>query len=255
MSVDSALLGRCESGEVSPILRLYGWREPSVTIGYSQKADRELDLDRCREAGIPVVRRPSGGRALLHHREVTYSVAAPVSHPRFQKGLKNTFSAISEALLAGLAVLGIEGAQGTPEPGGRRTRETRSPACFASLNHCEITVGGQKLIGSAQKRTARAFLQHGSVMIDSDPDLLLSLLRFENDRQRTLTRRRLEESATDLNRVCSREVTFEEVRAAVLQGFQQTFPGIWTPEPPPLREDLSHSLYSSLTGAGHDVLS
>ena len=167
MAIDSALLADCEQGRIPPTVRLYGWSEPAITIGYSQNAEGELDIERCRELGIAMVRRPTGGRALLHHRELTYAVVAPVSMAPFNRGLKATFQAVSEALLMGLQSLGIQGDLNT---GKERPALgiSRSPACFASLNHCEITVDGKKLVGSAQKRTSKAFLQHGSLIIESD---------------------------------------------------------------------------------------
>jgi lipoate-protein ligase A len=109
MAVDAALLAACEQGRIPPTVRLYGWSEPAITIGYSQKAEAELDVERCRELGIAVVRRPTGGRALLHFNELTYAVVAPVTRAPFNRGLKATFEAISEALLSGLKGLGVQG--------------------------------------------------------------------------------------------------------------------------------------------------
>ncbi len=226
MAVDTSLLVDCEQGLIPPTVRFYGWSEPAITVGYSQKAEAELDRERCRELGIAVVRRPTGGRALLHHRELTYSIVAPMSLAPFDRGLKATFGAVSEALLAGLMSLGVRGDANTcrQKPGsGRR----RSPACFASLNHCEITVDGKKLVGSAQKRTAKAFLQHGSVIIDSDHELFTSLLKFGDENQGAETRQRLLQSTTTLNQICGREVSLEETAAALITGFRSALGGIW----------------------------
>ncbi len=226
MAEDSALLADCEQGLIPPTLRLYGWSEPAITIGYSQKAGEELDRDRCRELGVAIVRRPTGGRALLHYNELTYAVVAPVSLAPFNRGLKATFAAVSEALLTGLQRLGIRGDLNT---GKRRpgSRPARSPACFASLNHCEITVDGKKLVGSAQKRTSKAFLQHGSVIIEFDHELFTSLLKFRDEPHRSETRQRLLDATTGLNRVCGRELTLEETGSALLGGFRKTFGGAW----------------------------
>ena len=218
MAVDAALLADCEQGRIPPTVRLYGWSEPAITIGYSQKAEKELDIERCRELGIAIVRRPTGGRALLHYRELTYAVVAPVSLVPFNRGLKATFGAVSEALLAGLQGLGIQGDINTSK---QRSGPTRSPACFASLNHCEITVDGKKLVGSAQKRTSKAFLQHGSLIIDADHDLFTSLLKFDHENERQATQQRLVESTTTLNRVCGRKFSFEEISASMQEGFQK----------------------------------
>lgn len=224
MAEDSAMLARCEQGLIPPTMRVYGWSEPSISLGYSQNAEAELDMERCRELAIPVVRRPTGGRALLHYNELTYAVVAPVTLAPFNQGLKATFQAISEALVLSLKGLGIQSDINTSK---QRSDMVRSPACFASLNHCEITVDGKKLVGSAQKRTSKAFLQHGSLVIESDHNLFTSLLRFDDERQRIETRQRLLDATTNLNRVCGRELTFEEICNALWGGFRKTFGGSW----------------------------
>jgi len=218
MGVDSALLDDCERGRIPPTVRLYGWSEPAITIGYSQKAGDELDLERCQELGIAVVRRPTGGRALLHLRELTYAVVAPVSFVPFNRGLKATFSTISEALLLGLQGLGIHGDVNTSK---QRPEFARSPACFASLNHNEITVDGAKLVGSAQKRTAKAFLQHGSLIIEADHKLFASLLKFNSESERIATQERLMHSTTTLNQISSQKLSFKEISTALQGGFQK----------------------------------
>ncbi len=219
MAMDASLLADCEQGRISPTVRFYGWSEPAITIGYSQKVEKELDMNRCRELDIAIVRRPTGGRALLHHRELTYAVVAPVSQVPFNRGLKATFGAISEALLVGLKGLGISGDINANK---QRPGPARSPACFASLNHCEITVDGKKLVGSAQKRTSKAFLQHGSLVIEADHDLFTSLLKFETESERIATHQRLVDSTTALNQISDRNFTFEEVGTAMQEGFQKT---------------------------------
>ena len=223
MAVDAALLNDCEQGRIPPTVRLYGWSEPAITLGYSQKAEEELDIKRCRELGISIVRRPTGGRALLHHRELTYAVVAPVSLAPFNRGLKATFGAVSEALLVGLQCLGIQGDINTSK---QRIESARSPACFASLNHCEITVDGKKLVGSAQKRTSKAFLQHGSLIMDADHDLFTSLLKFDDESERIAIHQRLVNSTTTLNQAGDRKFSFEEISAALQEGFQKTLGGV-----------------------------
>lgn len=223
MAVDSALLADCERGRIPPTVRLYGWSNPAITVGYSQKAEAELNVERCRELGIAIVRRPTGGRALLHTNELTYAVVAPVSISPFNRGLKATFQVVSEALLMGLQGLGIHG---DINMGKQRSEPVRSPACFASLNHCEITVEGKKLVGSAQKRTSKVFLQHGSVIIESDHKLFASLLKFENESERVALKERLMNSTITLNQVCDRKLSFDDINTALQAGFQKTFSGV-----------------------------
>lgn len=229
MAVDTALLRTCEEDATfAPTLRLYGWRAPTLSIGYSQPVEREIDLKRCREAGIEWVRRPTGGRALLHRQELTYSLVGPVAHPLFQGGLKATYAAVSRALLSGLEELGISGA--CINPGGKPSasaRAARSPACFASLNHCEITVHGRKLIGSAQRRTQRAFLQHGSILIDTDHDLFHSLLVHAGGAAGEAALDRLKAATITLNEIMQPPPAFEPVRDGFYRGMTAYFGGDW----------------------------
>ena len=228
MAVDAAMLQCCEPDSGTPTLRLYGWETPTLSIGYSQPVGREIDRSRLVEQGIPWVRRPTGGRAILHEQELTYSVVAPVSHPLFSGGLKTTFSAISEALLKGLTELGLDHAQvnrekkANPEPGLRS-----SPSCFALLNHCEITVDGRKLVGSAQRRTQTAFVQHGSVLIHINRPRLNSVLKFADDYQRARNLEVLQQNIVTLSEVCDLVPGFSDVRAAVRRGFEAQFGGSW----------------------------
>lgn len=225
MATDRAILQACGEGKAPPTLRLYGWREPTVTIGYSQNGCRDIDVNRCRSLGIPVLPRPTGGRALLHDKELTYSLVAPIPHPRFPPNLHTAFKAVSEALLVCLGKLGIQQAvmakpRGTPVNG-------RSPSCFSSLNHCEITVNNKKLIGSAQRRKSHSFLQHGSLWIDCDRELMNSLFQFNLPQAREANLKTLECNTITLNQLCGREVQFEEVAQAFQKGFKHAFPEKW----------------------------
>lgn len=239
MAVDGALLEDCGRGRIPPSVRLYGWSEPAITVGYSQRYESELDVERCRAEGIDIVRRPTGGRALLHHRELSYAVVAPVSLAPFDQGLKATFNAVSEALLAGLGKLGIRGVLNKsrhPAPAGPR----RSPACFAALNHCEITVDGKKLVGSAQRRNPQAFLQHGSIILEPDHERFVSLLAFEQEEDRRSLLRHLQDSTESLAGVCGSPPDVREIVRALKAGFMETFAGPW------VEEESPDTLYSGM---------
>jgi lipoate-protein ligase A len=230
MAMDRALFQACDEGKGGPVLRLYGWQRPTLSLGFFQDAERELDLARCRREGVPVVRRPTGGRALLHSRELTYSLVAPVGYSLFSGGLRPTHAAIARALLTGLEKLGVPGVEFGPgvknqSPAWRK----HSAACFTSLNHCEITVRGKKLVGSAQKRSRRAFLQHGSVLMEDNSETFMNLLQFPDDATRRQNLKRLRESSTCLNQVMDSDLSFRKVRKAILAGFQESFPANWEP--------------------------
>jgi lipoate-protein ligase A len=169
MAVDEALADACRQGLGGPTLRLYAWDRPSISLGYFQRAEQIVDLDRCRTAGVPVVRRTTGGRAVIHHRELTYSFVAPVPHARFPPTIRGTYDVIARALVAGLADLGVGVESHAREP--RRARlDAGSPLCFESISRYELTLRGRKVIGSAQRRWQRGFLQHGSLILAPAPE-------------------------------------------------------------------------------------
>ena len=116
MAIDSAILASCESSEIPPTLRLYSWKQPTLTVGYAQDIDKGIDFERCQELGIKVVRRPTGGRALLHHHEVTYSITAPVPHPKFPSSLQGSYKVVAQALLKALEELGVKTRVGRTGP-------------------------------------------------------------------------------------------------------------------------------------------
>ncbi len=165
MAMDEAmLLAAAETGDTW--LRLYSWDRPSVSFGRNQRAEGVYSDVRCTAAGIPAVRRLTGGRALLHAREVTYSVAAPTS---VAPTLRGGYEAINALLLDALRALGV------PVEAASPTGRTPSPGlapCFETPAAGELVVGVQKLVGSAQHRDATAFLQHGSILLDDDQPLL-----------------------------------------------------------------------------------
>lgn len=159
MATDAALLAHARrTGGAT--LRLYAWARPTLSLGRHERARGVIDPDACEAEGVAVVRRPTGGRALLHHREVTYSVAAPAT-----LSLAQSYAAINALLLDALARLGISAA-----PATRRARPLRpeGAACFAEPSAGELVVDGRKLVGSAQVREDGALLQHGSILLADD---------------------------------------------------------------------------------------
>jgi len=176
LALDEAIFQSVRTGASPPTLRLYRWSAPALTIGYAQDRDRDVDRAACRARGIAVIRRVTGGRAVLHDAEVTYSVAAPAGLPGFGTGLDAAYRRVAAGLIAGLRLLGLRAA--LPAPGPRDpTRPPRQAACFAAPARHEIAVAGRKLIGSAQRRERGAFLQHGSILLESHEALLGQVLR------------------------------------------------------------------------------
>ena len=174
MAVDEYLFAAAQRDGVT-FLRFYRWEKPTASLGYSQDAARAADLDFCRANGIDVVRRMTGGKLVLHHRELTYSLASSDTDA-FADTLRESYRRISIGLVRGLELMGLE-ARLAPASPPAYIRGTMP--CFAYPARDEVEIGGLKIVGSAQKRTGAAFLQHGSVPLEKDEDLLKGAARSE----------------------------------------------------------------------------
>ncbi len=169
MSIDEALLDHARRTGVTT-LRVYGWAQPTLSLGRNQPARGRYALERARELGVAFVRRPTGGRAVLHHREITYSVAAPA--PALGE-LAESYARINRLLVDALHRLGVaaeiaQPREAAPHPG--------IAPCFEAPVSGEIVAGGRKLVGSAQLRDRDAILQHGSILVDDDQAMASELL-------------------------------------------------------------------------------
>lgn len=160
MARDAAMLRALDEGWGVPTLRLYGWDRPAISIGHAQDAAQFLS------SVLPVVRRATGGRAVVHSREVTYSIAGLCDDPLFAGGILGTYSVISACITAALRDAGVDAALFRGSAGAGK-----SAACFHSPSRFEVLADGRKLVGSAQRRFKKAFLQHGSILMSSDHDL------------------------------------------------------------------------------------
>jgi lipoate-protein ligase A len=167
MAVDEALFRQAVGGKSPTTLRFYGWQRPTVSLGRFQDARREIDLEACRRLGIDVVRRPTGGKAVLHEQELTYAVAAADGSSPFPADILGTYRLISACIARGLAAAGITAKM--KAEGRARTEGTTLAACFAHPSQYELLVEGRKICGSAQMRSQGGFLQHGSLLMTFDP--------------------------------------------------------------------------------------
>jgi len=173
MALDEAIAEAVRGKRFPPTLRFYQWDRPSISIGYFQKAS-DVNFNYCRQKGYPVVRRLTGGRAILHDEELTYSISSYTGSSLFKDGLFETYTVISNALLRGLKLNSI-GARISLRK--KRSEHLKNPSCFKSMSFGEITVNGKKIIGSAQKRYKNGFLQHGSLLLGFNADELRHALR------------------------------------------------------------------------------
>jgi lipoate-protein ligase A len=174
MALDEALMARARrSGEA--VLRVYGWSSPTLSLGRNQRAKGEYDDALLADRGIGVVRRPTGGRAILHHREVTYSVTAPVDPA---EALTAAYVRINALLMNALDALGVPAAPAAPR---HRAVAPSATPCFAEPAAGELVAGGRKLVGSAQWRDDGALLQHGSILVHDDQASLSDLMHDRGD--------------------------------------------------------------------------
>jgi lipoate-protein ligase A len=211
MAVDEALLRGRIAGSGPPTVRLYGWAPPTVSLGYGQPLDGAIDLAACARLGIGLVRRPTGGSAILHEgpaAELTYSVVARAGDFAGAEDLLETYRVLGTALARGLARLGVA-AEIVP----RVKAPATTPAfCFGRAGSYELAVAGRKLCGSAQRRQGGAFLQHGALLLDADPDRLRAVFPAVADPRAAVT---------TLAAVLGRRVPFADVAAVLATGFAE----------------------------------
>jgi len=219
MAVDEAIAEAAADGGVPPSLRFYRWHLPTVSLGRHQKA-ADVDEAQLVTRGYDLVRRTTGGRAILHTDELTYSVAGPITDPLMAGGVMDAYLRFSNALLSGLKVLGL-----AAHKAGARTRATRdlSAVCFEAPSAYEITAGGLKLLGSAQSRRKGYVLQHGSLPLRGDITRLVDVLAVSPAEKERL-RQQLPRLATTLADALdlppdSESLAFPRVALAMAEGF------------------------------------
>jgi lipoate-protein ligase A len=209
MAVDEALAASVAGGG-EPVLRFYRWEPACLSLGRNQPARGRYDLEALAAAGIDVVRRPTGGRAVLHRRELTYSVAAPVA---LLGAPRHAYAAINRALVAGLRRLGAA-ASLQPSTDARAPIPSLAP-CFAEPVEGEVVAAGRKLVGSAQRLLGSVILQHGSLPLHDDQSAVAALLA-ERDPSAA------EAPPATLAEVLGREPAWEELTAALAAGWEES---------------------------------
>jgi lipoate-protein ligase A len=212
MAIDEAILHALADGVGQPTLRFYQWQPPCLSLGYNQPWT-EVETVACAQRGYTWLRRPTGGRAILHIDELTYSITAPESEPRVHGGITESYRRLSRGLLAGLRSLGADVFQAQEE---KVVNRQAGAACFDTPSNYEITVGGKKLIGSAQVRRRGQVLQHGALPLRGDLDRIFECLRPTPGTRRCAS---LHDQALTLEQALRRPVTFDEVAAALAAGF------------------------------------
>ncbi len=250
MAVDEAILLAHSADKVPPTLRFYGWQPAAVSLGYFQRAMSEIDLDKCREHNIDVVRRLTGGRAVLHDAELTYSIVVREDDPLIPKTITASYRYFSNGLVKALEALGVKAQMTVPAAAyGRGKRQPASAACFDAPSHFEITVEGRKLVGSAQVRKNGVILQHGSLLLRFSAEQFTELLRLPSAEKREQTTQMLRNRATSLEEVLKRPVSWQEVYQTMPMAFAsalgiQLVRGELTREEGMVSQELSSAKYS-----------
>ncbi len=234
MAIDEAIAAYNAEKNALPTLRLYAWDPYAISLGFHQSF-QDIHLDRCRQDGIQVVVRPTGGRAVLHAEELTYAVVIPKSSAFYHDQILAVYETISRALLEAFHQLDIsadfERAARTPK---NFSRGELSSLCYASSVQHEIGVGGRKLVGSAQRHIDGVILQHGSILIGPKHLDLTRYLNQGDDKWRNAVRRYMERHTACLNELSTEPVSYASLADAIRDGFESQL-GIHL-EPAPLTE-------------------
>jgi len=258
MAVDEAILRAVAAGRVPPTLRLYAWEPACLSLGRAQPL-ADVDLRALRAAGFDLVRRPTGGKGILHVDELTYSVVAPEAEPRVAGGIVESYRCLSAGLMRGLERLGVAGIVADQRitsllvegaGGGRENRRLEGPVCFEVVSDYEIAFGGRKLVGSAQMRTRSVVLQHGALPLCGDIARICPLLAAHPDPARVCAR------ATTIEAALGRPVTWDEGATALAAGFAEALnlhlePGTLTGEERAWAEELRVEKYTTEGWTGH----
>ncbi|HOX33606.1 MAG TPA: biotin/lipoate A/B protein ligase family protein [Spirochaetales bacterium] len=202
MGIDEAVLRAVAGGSSPPTLRLYSWSPACVTVGYFQSLEDEVDLEACRAAGVDAVRRITGGGAVFHEAEITYSIVLPEGHPLAPAGILESYELLCGGLVAGLGLLGVE-------------------AAFEPIN--DIRAGGRKVSGNAQTRKLGCLLQHGTVLLGLDLEKMFSLLKVPKEKLAGKLIAQAKERVTSLGSLLGREPGYAEAARALAAGFAAAY--------------------------------
>jgi lipoate-protein ligase A len=204
MAIDEAIAYARTRNETPNTIRLYRWNPSAVSIGYFQNIEKEVNLEVCKEQGVDVIRRITGGGAVFHdyNGEITYSLVAPNDDPKIPSDIMESYRLICGAIVNGLATIGVDSE-------------------FKPVN--DIIAGGRKISGNAQTRRHGVVLQHGTVLVDSDIRKMFQVLRVSDAKISDKMIQAVEDRVTNIRKYLKRNVSFDEIRVALISGFEETF--------------------------------
>ncbi|MCG3210455.1 MAG: Octanoyltransferase LipM [Anaerolineae bacterium] len=250
MAIDEAILQALAEGDGRPTVRFFQWEPACLSLGYNQHWT-DIDLAALAQHGYTWTRRPTGGKAILHTDEATYSLIIPQDDPRIEGGVVESYRILSLGLLRGLHRLGLNAEQASREEARTKRQETSGggPVCFDTPSVYEITVNGKKLIGSAQLRRKKIVLQHGTLPLVGNLNRIIDVLDFPPD-ERAAQHAMLPERALTVEQALGRVISFDAAIAALEQGFAEQLnlklePAGLTPREQKLAEQLRAAQYAN----------
>lgn len=202
MAIDWAVLKANSEEKVPPTVRFYTWKPSAISIGYFQSLEEEVDLKMCKKYGVDYVRRITGGGAVYHENELTYSIVIPEKHPHISKNIMESYGRICGAIIKGLKHLDID-------------------SSYAPIN--DIMVNGKKISGNAQTRKSKTVLQHGTILMDVDVDKMFSLLKVPNEKIRDKLISDVKQRVTSIKHVLNKNISFQDVAKEMKKGFEEEF--------------------------------
>jgi lipoate-protein ligase A len=202
MAIDRAVLVANSEGLILPTVRFYTWKPPAISIGYFQSLKDEVDLEKCKSVGVEYVRRITGGGAVFHEDELTYSIVIPESHPEMPRNIMESYGRICGAIMKGLKNLGIN-------------------SSYMPIN--DIISGGRKISGNAQTRKLKTVLQHGTIILDVDVEKMFSLLLVPDEKIRDKMIQNVKQRVTSVKNVLGSYVSFNDSIDAMKKGFEEEF--------------------------------
>lgn len=223
MALDEALLDWHSKDLIPPTIRFYGWNPATLSIGYFQKVEKEINLDKVREYGLGFVRRPTGGRGVLHDQELTYSVIVSENHPKMPATVTEAYRVISQGILEGFKAVGLDAYFSIPRTDEEKSalKNPRSAVCFDAPSWYELVVEGRKVAGSAQTRQKGVILQHGSIILDIDEDKLFDLFTYSSNRLRERMQKNFKTKAVAINALRNKPLSMNEAKEAFQKGFEK----------------------------------
>lgn len=247
MALDEYLLQQGAAGRKEPVLRFYQWDPPGLSIGYFQKTSGRIDRYGAARRGVRPVRRLTGGQAVLHDHELTYSVILPENYPDMPRSVVGAYRVLSKGLLEGFRELGLQAELAIPE---KKKESSHSPVCFEEASWYELVVEGRKAAGSSQTRREGMILQHGSIPLSVDESKLFDCFDFPNERVKDRARKAFDGKAVSLDTLAGRKLTIDEVKRAFYTGFERglgikLIPADLTSQDEKAVWELAHSKYDT----------